>query len=213
MKVLAIAGTDLRRLMRWRANVFFLFVLPMLIILLLGAAFGGSNRARIGVVGGDRGELARQFVGALEARPSTELHAYADREELERAVARGRLDAGLLIPSDYDARMAAGRPASLGYLGRPDSVAQQLRATVQSVAAEQAQVLVVAGLIERAEPMGCRRALARARGGRRHAAGARARQRCRRERLRRPPRAASRRGRAPSCCCSSSSPRSTARSG
>ena len=43
MKALTIAATDLRRLLRWRANIFFLFVLPMLIILLLGAAFGGSQ--------------------------------------------------------------------------------------------------------------------------------------------------------------------------
>jgi ABC-2 type transport system permease protein len=64
MKALAIAATDLRRLLRWRANVFFLLLLPMMIILLLGAAFGGANQARIGVVGGDRGALARQFAGA-----------------------------------------------------------------------------------------------------------------------------------------------------
>ena len=64
VKALAIAGTDLRRLFRFRLNVFFLFVLPMLIILLLGAAFGGSDRARIGVVGGTGGPLARDAVGA-----------------------------------------------------------------------------------------------------------------------------------------------------
>ena len=73
MKVLAIAANDLRRLLRWRANIFFLFVLPMLIILLLGAAFGGSDTARIGVVDRDSGKLARQFVAALRDRPSTEL--------------------------------------------------------------------------------------------------------------------------------------------
>jgi len=48
MKALAIAATDLRRLLRWRANIFFVFVLPMLIILLLGAAFGGANKALSG---------------------------------------------------------------------------------------------------------------------------------------------------------------------
>jgi ABC-2 type transport system permease protein len=163
MKALAIAATDLRRLMRWRANFFFLFVLPMMIILLLGAAFGGSNRARIGVVGGERGALSRQFVAALDARPSIELRAYRDRDELQRAVARGRLDAGLLIPAGYDSRVAAGERATLAYFGRPDSVAQQLRATIESVAAEQGQTLVVGGLIERAAHSGFTRAHARAR--------------------------------------------------
>ena len=163
MKALAIAATDLRRLLRWRANVFFLFVLPMLIILLLGAAFGGANRARIGIVMGAHGPLARQFVAALDARPSTELRTYRDRATLQRAVARGALDAGLLIGADYDARVAAGRQATLGYLGRPDSVAQQLRATIQSVSAEQAQALIVARLVEQADHPGFMRAHARAR--------------------------------------------------
>lgn len=71
MKVLTIAANDVRRLLRWRANLFFLFVLPMLVILLLGAAFGGSQRAKIGVVNRDRSTLSRQFVGALRQHPST----------------------------------------------------------------------------------------------------------------------------------------------
>ena len=70
MKALAIAGTDLRRLFRFRLNVFFLFVLPMLIILLLGSAFGGSGKARIGVAGGTDGPLARALSTALAAQPS-----------------------------------------------------------------------------------------------------------------------------------------------
>ena len=85
MKVFAIAVTDLRRLLRWRANIFFLFVLPMLIILLLGAAFGGSGR-----LGHRRGRgLGRPagapFRGAISrARPSTRLHAYATLSDLRQ---------------------------------------------------------------------------------------------------------------------------------
>ena len=45
MKVITIAVTDVRRLLRWRANLFFMLVLPMMIV----AAFGGSQQARIGV--------------------------------------------------------------------------------------------------------------------------------------------------------------------
>jgi linearmycin/streptolysin S transport system permease protein len=76
VKALAIAGTDLRRLFRFRLNVFFLFVLPMLIILLLGSAFGGSDRARIGVVGGAGGPLARSLSGALAAKQSVRVESY-----------------------------------------------------------------------------------------------------------------------------------------
>jgi linearmycin/streptolysin S transport system permease protein len=107
MKVIAIAVTDLRRLLRWRANVFFLFVLPMLIILLLGAAFGGSRQARIGVAGGREGVLAVRFLAALSQRESVELTRFASAESLAHAVSHGDVDAGIVIPGDYDAHLGA----------------------------------------------------------------------------------------------------------
>ena len=149
MKALVIAATDLRRLLRWRANIFFLFVLPMLIILLLGAAFGGANKARIGVLDTDRGKLAAQLEAALRARPSTELIRYTSRSKLESAVAHGDVESGLIIPPDYDASLQQGAGVTLGYLGRLDSGAQQLRATIQSVAADQSRSIAVAQLLQR----------------------------------------------------------------
>jgi linearmycin/streptolysin S transport system permease protein len=149
MKVLEIAATDLRRLLRVRANIFFLFVLPMLIILLLGAAFGGANKARIGVVDADRGKLSQQLLAALRARQSIDVIRYTSRGALESAVAHGDVDAGLLVPSNYDANLQQGASSTLGYLGRPDSGAQQLRATVQSVAAGQSRSIAAAQVLQR----------------------------------------------------------------
>jgi ABC-2 type transport system permease protein len=149
MRAFAIAGNEVRRLLRWRANVFFLFVLPMLIILLLGAAFGASQKARIGVLGGSSGRLAQQFVGTLRERPSTELLRYKSASALQQAVARGDLDAGLVIPASYDARLRAGESVTLGYFARPNSEAQQLQATVQSVAADQARTIAAAQVLKR----------------------------------------------------------------
>jgi ABC-2 type transport system permease protein len=146
VKAIVIATTELRRLLRWRANVFFLFLLPMLIILLLGAAFGGADRARIGVVGGSGSPLARAFIADLRAQPSADLRLYSSRQSLQRAVSRGDVEAGLEIPDDYDLRLERRKTVSLGYFGRPDSVAQQLRATVQSVAGDQARLLIPAQL-------------------------------------------------------------------
>ncbi len=149
MKALGIAATELRRLLRWRANIFFLFVLPMLIILLLGAAFGGSDKARIGVLGGQGGPLAQAFVADLRAQPSTDVRRYSSASRLQHAVARGEVEAGLDIPANYDAQLQHGKNVALGYFGRPDSVAQQLRATVQSVAADQTRLLIPARLLAR----------------------------------------------------------------
>jgi ABC-2 type transport system permease protein len=163
VKALRIAGNDVRRLLRWRANVFFLFVLPMLIILLLGAAFGGSDKARIGILGGQGGPLARQLLVELGSRPSTDVQRYTSAGSLRRDVARGNLDAGLLVPADYDNLLRRGSHVTLDYVGRPDSLAQQLRATIQSVIADQSRVLAVAQLLERRQGIPFDRALARAR--------------------------------------------------
>ncbi|MGZ8635138.1 MAG: ABC transporter permease [Solirubrobacteraceae bacterium] len=133
----------------------------MLLILLLGAAFGGSA-ARIGVVGGgDR--LAHRLVARLDAQPSVRVERFASESALERAVARGRIDAGLVVPAGYDARVSAGDPARLRYFARPDSVAQQLAATVQAVAADEGAVLGAAQLVAREREVRFGPALAQAR--------------------------------------------------
>ena len=49
MRVLAIVKTELTRTFRWRANIFFLLIMPMALILLLGMAFGNSASV-VGVV-------------------------------------------------------------------------------------------------------------------------------------------------------------------
>lgn len=161
MKVLTIAANDVRRLLRWRANLFFLFVLPMLIILLLGAAFGGSQRAKIGVVNRDRSTLSRQFVGALRQHPSTTVLRYRNPAALQQAVAHGRVDAGLLVPADYGSRLQQGARVTLGYFARPNSVAQQLRLTAQSVAADQSRLIAAAQVLQRQLKISFTDALAR----------------------------------------------------
>ncbi|MGZ4178605.1 MAG: ABC transporter permease [Solirubrobacteraceae bacterium] len=162
MRVWVIAATELRRLLRWRANVFFLFVLPMLIILLLGAAFGGAQQARVGVLGGTRGGLARELVTALRAQPSMRLVRYGSTGALQRAVARGDADAGIVIPADYDVRLGRGAAVTLSYFARPDSLAQQVRSTVVAVVSHSARAIAAAGLVmgirHEAFPLALRRA-------------------------------------------------------
>ena len=162
MKTLVIAANDLRLLFRFRLNVFFLFVLPMLIILLLGAAFGGADRARIGVAGADGGPLARGLAARLDAQQSVRVARYASEARLEKAVARGAVEAGLVVPAGYDAAVRAGRPVRLRWYGRPDSLAQQLRATAESVVAAESGVLGAARFVGRERDLPFTRALARA---------------------------------------------------
>ena len=147
MKALVLAATDLRRLVRWRANVFFLFLLPMLIILVLGATFG-SAAARVGVVV-PRGALAGALAGELEALPAVETERFGDAGALRRAVSRGHVDAGLILPAAYDAALVRGEDVRVEYLARPETLAENLRATVDSVVARQAALVGAARLVVR----------------------------------------------------------------
>jgi linearmycin/streptolysin S transport system permease protein len=161
-KTLAIAATELRRLLRWKASAFFLVLLPFLIILLLGAAFGGSQSARVGVLGGKDGPLARSLVADLDAQPSTDVRRYGSVGALQRAVARGDVDGGLQVPAGYDRLLLAGKRVTLSWFGRPDSAAQQLRSTIQSLADDEARVLVPARLLAKKEHLSLDAAVAAA---------------------------------------------------
>ena len=50
MKTLTMVGYEFRRVFRYRMNIFFLFLFPLLMILVLGVAFGGSQTPKVGVV-------------------------------------------------------------------------------------------------------------------------------------------------------------------
>jgi ABC-2 type transport system permease protein len=161
VKALTIAANDLRRLVRWRMNIFFIFILPMMIILLLGVAFG-SDRARIGAVGGTSGPLARELVAGMRAEPSLEVRRYTSESDMLDAVSRGGVSAGVVIPSDYDARLVAARPVSLRYLARPDQTAEQLRSTVDSVVAQESGIVGAAQLVVQLRKLSFAQGLARA---------------------------------------------------
>lgn len=70
MKTLWIAVTNLRRTFRMRTNIFFIFIFPMLLILVLGATFGGSSSPRLGVVSARSGPLGTALVHLLEHTPT-----------------------------------------------------------------------------------------------------------------------------------------------
>jgi ABC-2 type transport system permease protein len=139
MKVLAIVTNELRRTLRWRANVFFLLIMPMMVILLLGVAFGNQN-AVIGVTG-SKAPLATKLTKALNAQPGLDIRRYGDEKSLEKAVERGYVTAGLVIPANYDSRLASGRSAKVEYSARPGTLAQQVQVALEAAVAAQGSVL------------------------------------------------------------------------
>ena len=148
MKALVIAGTNLRRLFRDRSNIFFVIILPMLLILLLGASFGSGFTPVIGIVGEDADALATELVATLEAEEDLEVSRYSNESDLVTGVNRGRVQAGLVIPAGYDETIRSGNEATLRFLSRPGSLGAQLRATVDAAIVEQSVVIRAARFVE-----------------------------------------------------------------
>lgn len=137
MKALLIASISLRRLLRDRTAGFFVFALPFLIILAVGATFGGEATPELGLVAESRGRLARELVAGLERSPSMEVVVHPNVESLDDAVSRQQVDAAVVIPADYDAVVLSGGTAKVTFLARRDAAGQDLRISVSAAVAQQ----------------------------------------------------------------------------
>ena len=141
MKVLWIALVNLRRMFRVRTNIFFVFLFPMVLILVLGLTFGGSASPRLGVVSTGSGPLGAALLRQLERTPHLQVVTVSDPAGLLTQVERGNLAAGVVVPPGYDAAVRAGHTVNLRYLARPDQSSQQLGETVRGAVARQAALL------------------------------------------------------------------------
>jgi len=148
MKVLVIAATSVRRLLRDRSNIFFVFMLPLLLILILGAAFGGSGDSRIGVVAVDGGELAKDLTDNIDAAEGIRLRDFDSRDAVVVAVERGQVEAAVILPEGYDDVISSGKDATIEFVARPGASAQALRNTVESAVTEQGAVLRAAAFAQ-----------------------------------------------------------------
>ncbi len=99
--VLAIAATSLRRFLRDKSNYFFVFVFPLLMVVIIGLQFGDRAAATIIVVGD--GVLTDSLVSRLEDDGIT-VRRLDDAEDARSRLARRRADAAVVItPDDEDA--------------------------------------------------------------------------------------------------------------
>jgi ABC-2 type transport system permease protein len=92
----ASTGRDQRRL-----GV--LFLLPVAIMAIIGIAMGGYSdpSLMVGVLDRDRTGASRELISAIAANPHMRIHSYTDREKMRIAVFRGRLNAGVIVPSGW----------------------------------------------------------------------------------------------------------------
>lgn len=83
--------------------------MPIGIIILIGAQFGGGQTPRLGVyLPSDAGAVGQAIVTELEATPAIDVVPVASAEALRDGVALGTVALGLEIPAGLTARLDAG---------------------------------------------------------------------------------------------------------
>jgi ABC-2 type transport system permease protein len=146
----AIAAVELRRFLRDRSNIFFVFIFPLLLVLVIGAQFGGGGgHGRVAISGNDSA-LRAAVVTRLkdDGVAVTLLGADAVREQ----VARGRTDVGLFVSPAAATAFDAGTDVTIevipGAQQGTQAALQRVRTAVARVTVERGQVatLVATGV-------------------------------------------------------------------
>src|ERR1051325_8820069 len=112
-RVRALTLKEFRQIKRDRRLAISLILPPTLQLLLFGFALSARvSNLRLGVVDDDKSAESRELVSTFTESRSFRLAAsYLSAADLDRALGRGDLDAGLVIPYDYSRSLVRGRSA------------------------------------------------------------------------------------------------------
>lgn len=113
----------LRGLARDRTALFFMLVLPVAIIVIIGATFGGVQRLDIGVVQQDHGLVASAVVTKLRSADGARVHSYKSLGALREAVRRNAIMAGIVLVPGLDQQAAGTGELGIPFVTNPASAA------------------------------------------------------------------------------------------
>jgi ABC-2 type transport system permease protein len=125
MRTLAIAQASGRRLLRDKRALFFTVVLPIVLIIVVGAVAQGFNTFKVGLVDLDQSQASHQLVADLEHTSGLSAVPYSSVGALDKAVARSEINAGVVLPSGLQADERSGRPVSVEIAAEQANTTQQ----------------------------------------------------------------------------------------
>ncbi len=144
-KVLEIGRVNLLRQVRDRRDLFFVFVLPTIIIVALGIQFGGSSEARLGVVSPPNDPAAAALVAAIAADGvGFDVQQVDGEDTLRGRVEHGSLEAGVVIPAGFGATLAGTGTAQVRYLATNNALALGLKQPVEAAISRVAAIALAA---------------------------------------------------------------------
>lgn len=105
---------EFHSLRRDKVALFFMFVLPIGLVFILGLAFGSAGRSvPVGLLDESGSSASRTLADMLGADGSITVRSYGSRSELTNAVVRQDVSFGIVIPPSYADVLAAGGEVSV----------------------------------------------------------------------------------------------------
>lgn len=144
---LAIAAVELQRFVKDKGNVFFTFIFPLMLVFVLGSQFGGSGSSGSVAVSGPPSDLRATVTEQLEdGEVSVQ---FADHDDMLEQVARGRVDAGLVVTNEAAEAFSQGDTAQLEMIAGSSSTSmaaqQRVQVTVSNLDLRRIQVGALEG--------------------------------------------------------------------
>ncbi len=140
MTPFTIAYLNLRRLLKDRLSLFFVFLFPVILTLVIGVAIfdaGGSGGFRLGVVDERSGALGSSLVAQISKAKGLRVELFDSAVDLRKAVRRETILAGVIVPAGYDAALRSGVDAHIEFLTARPQGAPSIRARVDAIVAAQ----------------------------------------------------------------------------
>jgi len=165
-----ICAKDLKSRMRDRSAFIIGIVVPLALAFIFNLIFsgvsGGSAVINLGLVDADHGAASQAFtqqvLPAVKSSGLIALHPEASAGQARTLAAAGTLDAVIVIPAGFSARVQAGRPASMQVIGNVDaSVATEVaRSIAEAYAADLNRVRLSVATVVAGQSSGNPQALA-----------------------------------------------------
>jgi len=141
MKALAIARVNLVRYFRDRGSIFSVFVLPLMIVILLGAASGGGAVPKLGFVAPAPDKFTAELQQNLHAVEGLKVVEVESDEAAVRGVERGDLQAAIILPAGYEQTLRSGADVRIRYVTRKNPNIQGITGVVNATVTRQSTLL------------------------------------------------------------------------
>jgi len=146
-RIRALTMKDLKRVIREPANLFMVFIFPVVLTMAFGAAFGGfgsgggASTYTVGLVDLDASSnhgFAEAFVAGIEATGALIVEVYTDNTTAHDDLLQGTIDAVVVLPEDFGDSVES-------FLLHPDDPGQWVNTTI-GLAVDQGSMIVGAAV-------------------------------------------------------------------